>query len=93
MGILFEILAEIIVELFFESAIEGAKCSKLPKWLRIVLLLIVIIAFTAVIAFMIFLGVLALKNNVIAGIVVILASVLIALALILKTFKEIEKYK
>lgn len=67
-----ELLFEIILELIFEGSIEVSKSSKVPKYIRYPLIAIIFLFFIAVIGLIFFVGISALKENILGGIIIIL---------------------
>lgn len=72
MEFLFEFVMELIMELFLEGAMEASKSSKIPKYVRYPLIVIIILFFVAVIGLIFLAGILVLEKNVFVGILLIL---------------------
>lgn len=67
-----EYIVEFILELVLEGSLEASKSNKIPKYIRYLLIGILFLFFAVVIGFILFTGVLALKENILAGIFLIL---------------------
>lgn len=63
-----DFLFELLFELIAEGTVELSKSIKVPKYIRYPLIVIIILAFIAVIGVMLFAGLAALKENIILGI-------------------------
>ncbi len=83
-----EFIIELILDLLLEGSIEASKSEKVPKPIRYILIALISLFFLAVIGLIIFLGIDALKNNKLAGIIVISMGVLLLILAIMK-FKKI----
>lgn len=88
-----EFLIELIMELVLEGASETAKCSKVPKPLRIAAAVLVMLFFAAVLGVIALTGVLAFKSNVLLSVAVFALDVLLAVLLVRKIIKEVRKAK
>lgn len=73
-----ELIIEFIIELILEGSFELSKNLKTPKWLRYPLIILVILFFLAVIAIIFIVGYLALKENTIIGLLIIIISIAFA---------------
>lgn len=71
-----ECLFEFIMELFLEVGMEAGKSSKIPKYVRYPLIVIIILFFAAAIGLIFLAGIMALRENVFAGIFLILIGLL-----------------
>lgn len=67
-----EYVFEFILELLLESGIEASKSSKIPKYIRYPLIVIISLFFIVVIGLIFFVGILSLKENILLGILLIL---------------------
>ena len=67
-----EFIFEFILELLLESSIEASKSSKIPKFVRYILIVIIALFFIAVIGLIFWVGISSLKENIILGIFLIL---------------------
>lgn len=76
MEYIFEFLLELL-ELVLEGSIKASKSRKVPCYIRYTLIIIISLFFIAVIGIVFFVGILALKKNVLAGILVILVGLLL----------------
>lgn len=81
------------MELVLEGASETAKCSKVPKPLRIAAAVLVMLFFAAVLGVIALTGVLALKTSVLLSAAVFALDVLLAVLLVRKIIKEVRKAK
>ena len=79
-----EYLIDFILELVIEGSIEASKNKKVPKPLRYVALIIVLLFFICVISLIIFVGILVLKQSIIGGILLILLGIFMVIASVLK---------
>lgn len=79
-----ELIIEFIIELILEGSFELSKNLKTPKWLRYPLIILVILFFLAVIAIIFIVGYLALKENTIIGLLIIIISIALAVYSIAK---------
>lgn len=79
-----EYLIDFILELVIEGSIEASKNKKVPKPLRYVALIIVLLFFICVISLIIFVGILFLKQSIIGGILLILLGIFMVIASVLK---------
>ena len=68
-------IIEFILELVFEVGVEASKSKKVPKFIRYILITIISLIYIAVIGLIIFIGIAALKNNILGGTIVILLGV------------------
>lgn len=82
-----EFICEFIFEILFESSIEVSKNKKVSKYIRYPLIAIIFLFFIAVIGLIFFVGVIALKESVIAGIIFILIGLYMIVASIIKLKK------
>ena len=79
-----EYLIDFILELVIEGSIEASKNKKVPKPLRYVALIIVLLFFICVISLIIFVGILFLKQSIIGGVFLILLGIFMVIASVLK---------
>lgn len=75
-------IIEFILELIFECGIEVCKNSKIPKYIRYPLIVIISLTFIAIIGIILFVIFSILKSNLIVGII-LLAIILIMLVLVI----------
>lgn len=87
-----EYLFEFILELVFESSIEASKNPRVPKWLRYLLIIIIVLFFIGVIVMIFFTGILMIKENMIAGILINLIGLLMLIIGIIK-FRKVYLLK
>lgn len=81
-----EYIIEFILDLVFESSVEISK-SKVPKYIRYSLIVIIVLFFIVVIGLIFLVGILSLKENIFLGIFFILVGILLLLMSIIK-FKK-----
>lgn len=79
-----EYVLEFILEFIFEAGMEASKSSKVPKYIRYPLIVLISLFFVFVIGLMIFAGILSLKEHVIAGILLIFIGVFMLVACVRK---------
>lgn len=84
-----DILFEIILELVFEGTLAASKSRRIPKFIRYPLIVIIALLFIAVIGIMFLTGILAIKENLLFGIFLILLGVFM---LVTSVFKFRKKY-
>lgn len=70
-----ELIIEFIIELILDGSFELSKNLKTPKWLRYPLIILVILFFIAVIAIILLVGFLALKESTIIGLLLIIIAI------------------
>lgn len=87
-----EDLFEFIVELVIEGSIEASKSSKIPKFIRYPLIVIISLFFIAVIGLILFAGIISLKENILPGIFFILIGLLMLIISVIK-FRKIYLMK
>ncbi len=74
-----EFLFEFILELVFEGSIEISKNSKIPKYIRYPLIVIIALFFIAVIEIIFLAGILSLRKNILLGVLFILLGLFMAI--------------
>lgn len=82
-----EFIFEFIFELIFEGSIEASKCSKVPKFIRYPLIVIIALFFIAVIGLIFLVGFLSLKENIFLGVFFIFIGLFMLIMSIIK-FKK-----
>lgn len=88
-----ELVFEVLVELLLEGAIEISKRDKVPKIIRLSLILFIILLFISVIILIFFTGVLAYqKINKLFGLLLIIIGVVFLIASVIK-FKKMYLIK
>lgn len=85
-----EFLFEFIFELIFEGISEASKSKRLPLFIRIIAASFIIILFLAVAAIVAFTGIIAIKDNILLGILLFIIDAVI-IAAIIKNFLEYKK--
>lgn len=79
-----EFIFEFLLELVLEGSIEISKSSKIPKYIRYPLIVIISLFFIAVIGLIFFAGILSLKENLSLGIFFILIGLLVLIMSIIE---------
>ena len=79
-----ELIIEFIIELILDGSFELSKNLKTPKWLRYPLIALVVLFFIAVIAIILIVGFLALKESTIIGLLLIIIAIAFAVYSIAK---------
>lgn len=79
-----EFIFEFILELLLECSIDASKSKKIPKYIRYLLIVIIVTFFIAVIGLIILTGVLILEENLLAGIFLILIGLFMLVMSIIK---------
>lgn len=79
-----EYLFEFILELVLEGSIEASKSSKIPKWIRYLLILMISLFFIGVIGLVFWGGIIALKKNIFVGLFLILIGLFMLISSIIK---------
>lgn len=77
-------IIEFIIDFLFESSIEVSKDKKVPKYIRYPLIAIIPLFFIVVIGLIFYIGIIVLKESIIAGIILILIGLYMFIAGILK---------
>ncbi len=88
MEYIFEFIAELVLELVFDGGFEASKSSRIPKYIRYPLVGIICLFFIFVIGLVFFVGIITLKENVFAGIILILIGLLLLIMSAVKFRKE-----
>ncbi|MBR1376369.1 MAG: hypothetical protein IJ565_00940 [Bacilli bacterium] len=83
-----EILIELILELIVDGSIEASSNKTLPKWIRYPLIIFLILFFGFVYIVIFGTGILILKENMIAGILLIIIGMFLLISSIIK-FKKV----
>lgn len=79
-----ECLFEIIIEILLEGSITISSNKKISKWLRYPLIMLIILFFLLVIGGLAFIGIVSFKTNIYFSILLILCSLLLLIASIIK---------
>ncbi len=83
-----EYVLEFILEFIFEAGMEASRSSKVPKYIRYLLIVLISLFFVFVIGLIIFTGILSLKEHVIAGILLISIGVFMLVVCIRKMMRK-----
>ena len=85
-----ESIIELILELLLEGSIEASRSSKIPKPVRYLITVLIVLSFIAVIGFIFGVGIISLNNdNIPAGIFLILIG---AVMVVMSVIKFIRTY-
>lgn len=79
-----EYIIEFILELILEGSIEISKNRKVSKYIRYPLIILIVLFFATVIGLILFLGLFILKENIIAGIIILLIGLFMLISAIIK---------
>lgn len=88
-----ELIFEFIFELLFEGSISLSKNKKVPKTIRYLLIMLLLLFCICIIGFIFFISILVLKENIFAGIFIILFGIILLISMFFK-FKKLyfKKY-
>ena len=87
-----DILFEFIIDLLISSSIEGSKSSKIPKPIRYFLVLLLSLIYVFIIGFILFIGIVGLSKNILAGIVLIAFGLLLVSLCVIEFRKAYLNY-
>ncbi len=82
-----EYFIEFLLELVFDIGFDISKNKKTPKWIRYLLIMLFALFFLSVIGLILFVGIASLKENSLAGILLILVGLFMLVMGIVK-FKK-----
>ena len=88
-----EDLIEFLIELVFEAGVEASENKKLPKALRVLLAIIIILVYLLSAGLILFVGVLMLEETILGGITMLALGVVILVALFVKIYKKYGEMK
>lgn len=88
-----EILLELIVEILLEGSMEIGANTKISRWIRYPILLILILFFTFIISVILFFGLYLLRKNIFVAFVIICFDVFLFVSSIKKLKKLYLKEK
>lgn len=83
-----EDLIEFLIELVFEAGVEASENKKVPKALRVLLAIIIILVYLLANGLILFVGILMLEETILGGIVMLALGVVILIALFVKMYKK-----
>ena len=83
-----DFIIELIFEFLFGGMIETSKSNKVPKFIRYPLIAIILLFFVLVIGFIFIVSILAFKESIIAGILLIIIDLFLFVGSIYKFRKE-----
>lgn len=81
-------LIEFLIDLVFEVGIEASENKKLPKFVRVILAVIIILIYLFAAGTILLVGALMLEETVLGGIAMIFLGVIILVALFVKIYKK-----
>ena len=84
-----DIIIEVLFELIFEGSIELISNTKIPKWIRYPLIVLITLFFAIVIIGILLVGVFLLNENISAGLILIILGTILLVSGI-KKFKKIH---
>lgn len=89
-----DILFELLFELALAGGVEASICKKVPKPIRYLLILIIVLFYLFIIGIILYTGISILKDSILGGIIIILLDIFIFVKNII-SFKSfyIEKTK
>ena len=88
-----EDLIEFLIELVFEAGVEASENKKLPKALRVLLAIIIILLYLLSAGLILLVGVLMLEETILGGITMLTLGVVILVALFVKIYKKYGEMK
>lgn len=83
-----DFIIELVLELLFEGMMEASKSNKIPKFIRYPLVIIIVLFFILIIGFMFIASILALKESIVAGLLLIIIDLFLLIGGIAKFRKE-----
>ena len=83
-----DFIIELIFEFLFDGMLETSKSNRVPKFIRYPLIIIIILFFILVIGFIFIVSILAFKESIIAGILLIIIDLFLFVGSIYKFRKE-----
>ncbi len=86
-------LIEFLIELIFEVGVEASENKKVPKFLRVLLAIIIILLYLLGTGAILFVGVLMLEETILGGIAMLALGVIILVALFVKMYKKYGEMK
>ncbi|MBR6689022.1 MAG: hypothetical protein IKL68_03295 [Clostridia bacterium] len=88
-----EDLIEFLIELIFEVGVEASENKKVPKALRVLLAIIIILLYLLGTGLILLVGVLMLEETILGGIAMLALGVVILVALFVKMYKKYGEMK
>ena len=82
-----EFIIELILELLFEFGVDATQNKKVPKFIRILLITIILLVFISIISLIIIMGILIIKKELFGGIIIILIGLIMLVLYIVKFSK------
>ena len=91
-GVYMDFLFEAIFELILEGSFRASKSSKIPKPIRYFLVLLLSLIYVFIIGFILFIGIVGLSKNILAGIVLIAFGLLLVSLCVIEFRKAYLNY-
>ena len=88
-----EDLIEFLIELVFEAGVEAIENKKVPKALRVLLAIIIILLYLLSAGLILLVGVLMLEETILGGIAMLVLGLVILVALFVKMYKKYGEMK
>ncbi|MBR6613757.1 MAG: hypothetical protein IKK84_03220 [Clostridia bacterium] len=88
-----EDLIEFLIELVFEAGVEASENKKVPKALRVLLAIIIILLYLLSAGLILLVGVLMLEETILGGIAMLVLGLVILVALFVKMYKKYGEMK
>ncbi len=83
-----ESLIEFLIDLVFEAGVEASENKKVPKFIRILLAIIIILVYLLGTGAILFVGVLMLEETILGGIAMLALGLVILVALFVKMYTK-----
>lgn len=83
-----DFILELIFEFLFDGMLEASKSNKVPKFIRYPLIIIIVLFFILVIGFIFIASILAIKESIVAGLLLIIIDLFLLVGSIAKFRKE-----
>lgn len=83
-----DFIIELLLELIFDGMMEASKSNEVPKFIRYFLVIIIVLFFIFVIGFIFIASILAFKESIVAGLLLIVIDVFLFIGSIAKFRKE-----
>lgn len=83
-----DFIIELVLELLFDGMMEASKSNKVPKFIRYPLIIIIVLFFLLIIGFIFIASILAIKESIVAGLLLIIIDLFLLVGSIAKVRKE-----
>lgn len=83
-----DFIIELVLELLFDGMMEASKSNKVPKFIRYPLIIIIVLFFLLIIGFIFIASILAIKESIVAGLLLITIDLFLLVGSIAKVRKE-----